>query len=712
METEDSADDVFTSSNVQGGNTMNPNGDASNDSRNVPTTSSGTGHRAGFQQEDEEVIAGGSSYLPSHPEPLLPPEAPMVPPIPISISDENYHRGNWGTKLEFLSAMICQLTPFFMFNFAYQCYRSGGLIFVVPFIVMLFVLGLPVILMQISIGQFSSTGFLTMWRFSPVLKGVSASILLFTVGNMVLLNILFTETLSFVYATLSSPQNLPWSSCANVWNTDKCQDTRGISSNSTTRYDVYHNFSHLPTTPAEEYRRYVAEGNSLQIEIIISALVASCLLLQATLMGIKIVGKLSLCCLVASFLLTVVLLVRSATLPGSYVGLQFLFYPVRDYLFKFEVWKNAFFFVAYLLTFNVGTNITLASHNRFHNNCFLDTAILVMVSIFAPLMLAIATFSFFGFFAYHENLEMNEVVTLGPRMFFEALPQIFLKMPVSHLWTQMWFGLLALNLFTSEIGIIIAITSSILDLFGWVHSWRLIVPITLIICVFLFLVTGFGIFFLGIEVFLSSIDEGLQYLPFIVVAILAFSLVWIYGGNQNFQLLRFGRDIEIMVGFFPAFFDVMFTSLWGLIVPLLLAVAILYRIIVSYEFLTMRVWIVFGLSLLVLGVGFILGALHEAYQHIHINTYFTDYFYRASLPHPRWGPALDAHRKYAGYLPSDFTPQPYRLTHGDHHPEAGLQPTQPVEAGSTAKDTADPGATLPASTPLLGLTLCSTETTL
>lgn len=38
----------------------------------------------------------------------------------------------------------------------------------------------------------------------------------------------------------------------------------------------------------------------------------------------------------------------------------------------------------------------------------------------------------------------------------------------------------------------------------------------------------------------------------------------------------------------------------------------------------MPVWIVFGFSLLVLGVGSILGALHEAYQHRHINTYFTD----------------------------------------------------------------------------------------
>lgn len=84
------------------------------------------------------------------------------------------------------------------------------------------------------------------------------------------------------------------------------------------------------------------------------------------------------------------------------------------------------------------------------------------------------------------------------------------------------------------------------------------------------------------------------------------------------------------------------------------------------------------------------------------------------MPHPKWGPALDAHRKYAGYLPSDFTPQPYRITHGNQHPGAGLQPTQPdtVEARSTSKDTTDPGATLPASTPLLGLTLCSTETAL
>lgn len=86
--------------------------------------------------------------------------------------------------------------------------------------------------------------------------GVSASILLITVGNVIIQNVLLTEALIFVYATLSSPQNLPWSKCTHEWNTDKCQVISGVStSNSTTRNGVYYDFSHLPTTPAEEYRR-------------------------------------------------------------------------------------------------------------------------------------------------------------------------------------------------------------------------------------------------------------------------------------------------------------------------------------------------------------------------------------------------------------------------------------------------------------------------
>ena len=84
------------------------------------------------------------------------------------------------------------------------------------------------------------------------------------------------------------------------------------------------------------------------------------------------------------------------------------------------------------------------------------------------------------------------------------------------------------------------------------------------------------------------------------------------------------------------------------------------------------------------------------------------------MPLPKWGPSLDAHRKSAGYLPPDFTPQPYRLNQGHQPPGAGQQLTQPNPGaeGNSSKDSEGATATLPASTPLLGLNLCSTETTL
>lgn len=101
-----------------------------------------------------------------------------------------------------------------------------------------------------------------------------------------------------------------------------------------------------------------------------------------------------------------------------------------------------------------------------------------------------------------------------------------------------------------------------------------------------------------------------------------------------------------------------------------------------------------------------------------VNVYFLSlflnlqYFYRAALPLPQWGPALDFHRNFAGYLPAGFTPQPYRMGQRPNPSDPIQQESSSRDQQNMSKDEVDPEATLPASTPMLGLTLCSTETTL
>jgi len=50
--------------------------------------------------------------------------------------------------------------------------RNGGGAFLIPFAIMMCIIGVPLFFMEASLGQFSSKGPMTCWGFAPVFKGI------------------------------------------------------------------------------------------------------------------------------------------------------------------------------------------------------------------------------------------------------------------------------------------------------------------------------------------------------------------------------------------------------------------------------------------------------------------------------------------------------------------------------------------------------------
>lgn len=54
-------------------------------------------------------------------------------------------------------------------------YRNGGGAFLIPFAIMMGIIGIPLFYMEASLGQFTSRGPMTCWDFAPVFKGTTPS---------------------------------------------------------------------------------------------------------------------------------------------------------------------------------------------------------------------------------------------------------------------------------------------------------------------------------------------------------------------------------------------------------------------------------------------------------------------------------------------------------------------------------------------------------
>ena len=70
------------------------------------------------------------------------------------------------------------------------------------------------------------------------------------------------------------------------------------------------------------------------------------------------------------YLILTILLIRAATLPGFMDGIWFYLTPRWELLLKANVWGDAAMQIFFSLSPCWGGLITLASYNRFHNDCF------------------------------------------------------------------------------------------------------------------------------------------------------------------------------------------------------------------------------------------------------------------------------------------------------------------------------------------------------
>lgn len=87
------------------------------------------------------------------------------------MDDDN--RAQWGNGLEFLMSCIAMSVGLGnIWRFPFTAYENGGGAFLIPYIIVLLIIGRPLYYMEMSLGQFSSRGNVKMFEsFTPAIKG-------------------------------------------------------------------------------------------------------------------------------------------------------------------------------------------------------------------------------------------------------------------------------------------------------------------------------------------------------------------------------------------------------------------------------------------------------------------------------------------------------------------------------------------------------------
>ncbi|GFR81159.1 sodium- and chloride-dependent glycine transporter 1-like [Elysia marginata] len=257
------------------------------------------------------------------------------------------------------------------------------------------------------------------------------------------------------------------------------------------------------------------------------------------------------------YLILTCLLIRGCLLPGAGNGLYFYMVPTWDRLLSFQVWRNAASQVFYSIGMGFGLISTLASYNRFHNNCYRDAMILPVLDCVTSVFAGLIIFTFLGYMANITGKSVDQVAQEGPGLVFVAYPSVLSTLPLPQLWSVLFFSMLFFVGLDSQFMHVQGVCTALADCYPDQLLPRK-TQVTLAICVISFLlgipITAQGGFYVLnlIDWYIASFS--VMFIVFLEVMVLA----WIYGTDNLYD------DISAMIGYRP---NVIFKFAWKYFTP-------------------------------------------------------------------------------------------------------------------------------------------------
>ncbi|XP_076161702.1 sodium-dependent nutrient amino acid transporter 1 isoform X2 [Ptiloglossa arizonensis] len=475
--------------------------------------------------------------------------------------DKN-ERAQWGNDVEFLMSCVAFSVGLGnVWRFPNTAYENGGGAFLVPYIIVLFIIGKPLYYMEMILGQFSSRSCVEIWSVSPAFKGIGYGVIVSVFSVVTYYCSLMALTMYYLLASFQTI--LPWAVCWEEWG-DACFDSMSAN-NETTNIDKRSSadlYFHKVVLNEIEIKEGLGEPSW---KLVLALFVSWIFVFVVIRNGVKSSGKAAYFLAVFPYVIMISLLVRAVTLDGAVDGIIFLFEPSWEKIFDPSVWYAAVTQSFFSLGVCFGAVTMYSSYNRFDHNVLRDCTVVTTLDLGTSLIAGTTIFGILGNLAHELGKEdISTVVRAGTGLAFISYPEALAKFTVVP---QLFAVLFFLMLFVLGIGTSVAFTavisSVIKDKFPQFQDWKVAAGVTstgfligIVYC------TRGGLYILNLVDYFGG--------TFIIVFLASFEVMaisWIYGIDN------FLDDIEFMVGNRPSIY---WRFCWGFLTPLSLFSILIY----------------------------------------------------------------------------------------------------------------------------------------
>jgi neurotransmitter:Na+ symporter, NSS family len=348
------------------------------------------------------------------------------------------HREQWGTRLGFiLAAAGSAIGLGNIWRFPYVAYDNGGGAFIIPYLVALLTAGLPLLILEYTLGH--------RFRGSPPLSFRRLSRRTEVLGWW---QVAICFVIAVYYAVI-----IAWAvrytgfSFTLAWGDDP--DTF-----------LFEDFLQIADEPGM-VSSYVAGVAWPLIAVWATALGV---LAFGVRRGIERANKIFMPLLVLIFS---ALVVRAITLEGAGLGLDALFTPDWSAITDGAVWVAAYGQIFFSLSVGFGIMITYSSYLRRRADLTGTALVVGFANSSFEILAGIGVFATIGFMATAAGIGVDEVATSGIGLAFVAFPAIISNLPAApELFGVLFFGSLVVAGWTSLVSIVQVMVSAVQDRLG------------------------------------------------------------------------------------------------------------------------------------------------------------------------------------------------------------------------------------------------------
>lgn len=420
-------------------------------------------------------------------------------------------RDRWPTRAAFVFAAIGSAAGLGnLWRFPYLTYKYGGGAFLVPYLIALFVTGIPLLILEFALGQKIQKGAVD--AFAAIRRKFSGVGWWAIITSFLIISY-YAAIMGWTLIYLIASFNVKWGADTNDYFFNKV----------------------LHISPA------ISNIGGINLTLVIALFVAWLLVYLCIFKGVRGVSKVVMVTVPLPVIFIIILVIRAVTLPGAGAGLVFYLKPSLKALLDTEVWIAAFSQIFFTLSLAAGIMIAYASYQKRRADVTKNAIITALANSGISILAGFAVFGTLGYMAMKQGVAVPEVVSSGLSLAFVAFPKALSLMPFASVFSVIFFLTLISLAIDSAFSIVESISTVLCDKIK--KAKREI--IAGVVCVFGFLAgiiytTNAGLYFLDI------VDHFLTNFSLIAIGILECIVIgWIFGAKKMREFFNTVSDFKI-----------------------------------------------------------------------------------------------------------------------------------------------------------------------